>query len=161
MRGEQWISSILTRLSTQRTHNALIDKLRKSALDEWTMRWIENWLNGRSQKVTVRFRGWSISLMRNGWGTWTCLVLRRDCWEGTSKMSASIWREDVKRMGSSQWYQAMTRGNGQKHAQEAPPGYEEEFLYCADDWSLELAALWGSGISFPQGIQEISEHNPK
>ncbi|GAB0184124.1 mitochondrial enolase superfamily member 1 [Grus japonensis] len=28
-------------------------KLRKCALDEWTVRWIENWLNGRAQRVVI------------------------------------------------------------------------------------------------------------
>jgi len=29
------------------SHKIFIDKLRKYGLDEWTARWIENWLNGR------------------------------------------------------------------------------------------------------------------
>ncbi|GAB0183018.1 mitochondrial enolase superfamily member 1 [Grus japonensis] len=29
------------------------DKLRKCGLDEWTVRWIENWLNGRAQRVVI------------------------------------------------------------------------------------------------------------
>jgi len=28
------------------SHNILLGKLRKCGLDEWTVRWIENWLNG-------------------------------------------------------------------------------------------------------------------
>ncbi|GAB0178743.1 mitochondrial enolase superfamily member 1 [Grus japonensis] len=28
------------------SHNILISKLRKCGLDEWTVRWIESWLNG-------------------------------------------------------------------------------------------------------------------
>uniref|UniRef100_A0A8B9P107 Reverse transcriptase domain-containing protein n=1 Tax=Apteryx owenii TaxID=8824 RepID=A0A8B9P107_APTOW len=35
------------------SHNILIDKLRKCGLDEWTLRWIENWLNGRAQRVVI------------------------------------------------------------------------------------------------------------
>lgn len=31
----------------------LIGKLRKYGLDEWTVRWIDNWLNGRSQSVVI------------------------------------------------------------------------------------------------------------
>ncbi|GAB0192436.1 mitochondrial enolase superfamily member 1 [Grus japonensis] len=34
-------------------HNILIGKLRKCGLDEWTVRWIENWLNGRAQRVVI------------------------------------------------------------------------------------------------------------
>lgn len=35
------------------SHNILIGRLRKCGLDEWTVRWINNWLNGRSQKVMI------------------------------------------------------------------------------------------------------------
>ena len=35
------------------SHNILIGKLRKRGLDEWSVRWIENWLNGRTQRVVV------------------------------------------------------------------------------------------------------------
>uniref|UniRef100_A0A8B9PGQ4 Reverse transcriptase domain-containing protein n=1 Tax=Apteryx owenii TaxID=8824 RepID=A0A8B9PGQ4_APTOW len=35
------------------SHNILMDKLRKCGLDEWTVRWIENWLNGRAQRVVI------------------------------------------------------------------------------------------------------------
>ena len=30
------------------SHNILLGKLRKCGLDEWTVGWIENWLNGSS-----------------------------------------------------------------------------------------------------------------
>ncbi|GAB0176085.1 mitochondrial enolase superfamily member 1 [Grus japonensis] len=33
--------------------NILIGKLRKCGLDEWTVRWMENWLNGRAQRVVI------------------------------------------------------------------------------------------------------------
>ncbi|GAB0179775.1 mitochondrial enolase superfamily member 1 [Grus japonensis] len=29
------------------------DKLRKCGLDEWTVRWVENWLNGGAQRVVI------------------------------------------------------------------------------------------------------------
>jgi len=35
------------------SHNILIRNLRKCELDEWTVRWIENWLNGRAQRVVI------------------------------------------------------------------------------------------------------------
>jgi len=38
------------------SHNILTGKLMKSGLDEWTdwtVRWIENWLNGRTQRVAI------------------------------------------------------------------------------------------------------------
>jgi len=31
----------------------LIGKLKKCRLNEWTVRWIENWLNVRAQRVVV------------------------------------------------------------------------------------------------------------
>ena len=33
--------------------NIHIDKLRKCGIDEWTVRWIENWLTGRAQRVVI------------------------------------------------------------------------------------------------------------
>jgi len=36
------------------SHNILLGKLRKCGLDEWSVRWIENWLNGRTQRVVIR-----------------------------------------------------------------------------------------------------------
>jgi len=33
--------------------NILLGKLRKFGLDEWSVRWIENWLNGRAQRVVM------------------------------------------------------------------------------------------------------------
>ena len=35
------------------SHNILLGKLRKCRLDEQTVRWIENWLNGRAQSVVI------------------------------------------------------------------------------------------------------------
>ncbi|GAB0209751.1 mitochondrial enolase superfamily member 1 [Grus japonensis] len=35
------------------SHNILISKLRKCGLDEWTVRWVENWLSGRAQRVVI------------------------------------------------------------------------------------------------------------
>lgn len=32
-------------------------KLRKCAVDEWTVRWMENWLNSRSQEVAISDTG--------------------------------------------------------------------------------------------------------
>uniref|UniRef100_A0A669QJK0 Reverse transcriptase domain-containing protein n=1 Tax=Phasianus colchicus TaxID=9054 RepID=A0A669QJK0_PHACC len=34
-------------------HNILITKLRKGGIDEWTVRWVENWLTGRAQRVVI------------------------------------------------------------------------------------------------------------
>jgi len=35
------------------SHNILLEKLRNCGLDEWSVRWIENWLNGRTQRVFI------------------------------------------------------------------------------------------------------------
>uniref|UniRef100_A0A8B9PSC8 MHC class I antigen n=1 Tax=Apteryx owenii TaxID=8824 RepID=A0A8B9PSC8_APTOW len=35
------------------SHNILLGKLRKSGLDEWTVRWLETWLNGRVPRVVL------------------------------------------------------------------------------------------------------------
>jgi len=35
------------------SHNTLLGKLRKCGLDEWSVKWIENWLNGRTQRVVI------------------------------------------------------------------------------------------------------------
>jgi len=35
------------------SHSILISKLRKYGLDEWSVRWIENWLNGRAQRAVI------------------------------------------------------------------------------------------------------------
>ena len=35
------------------SHNILRGKLRQCGLDEWTVRWVENWLNDRAQRVVV------------------------------------------------------------------------------------------------------------
>jgi len=35
------------------SHNILLGKLTKCGLDEWSVRWIENWLNGRTQRAVI------------------------------------------------------------------------------------------------------------
>jgi len=36
------------------SHNILLGKLRKCGLNEWSVRWIEIWLNGRTQRAVIR-----------------------------------------------------------------------------------------------------------
>jgi len=36
------------------SHNVLPGKLRKCGLDEWLVKWIENWVNGIAQRVVIR-----------------------------------------------------------------------------------------------------------
>ena len=35
------------------SHNILVMKLRIWGIDEWTVRWLKNWLTGRAQKVVI------------------------------------------------------------------------------------------------------------
>jgi len=35
------------------SQNILLGKLKKCGLEEWSVRWIENWLNGRAQRVVI------------------------------------------------------------------------------------------------------------
>jgi len=35
------------------SHNILIGKLRKCGLDEWSVRWTKNWLNGRAHRIMI------------------------------------------------------------------------------------------------------------
>jgi len=35
------------------SRDILIGKLRKRGLDEWSVRWSEKWLNGRTQRVVI------------------------------------------------------------------------------------------------------------
>ncbi|GAB0205195.1 mitochondrial enolase superfamily member 1 [Grus japonensis] len=43
----------LTKAFDTVSHNILIGKLRKCGLDEKTVKWVENWLNGRAQRVVI------------------------------------------------------------------------------------------------------------
>ena len=36
------------------SYNILIGKLRKYGVNEWTVRWIENWLTGKAQRAVIR-----------------------------------------------------------------------------------------------------------
>ena len=35
------------------SHNIRLGKLRKCGLDQWSVKWTENWLNGRAQSVVI------------------------------------------------------------------------------------------------------------
>jgi len=35
------------------SHNILAGKLRKCGIEAWTVRWVENWLTGRAQRVVI------------------------------------------------------------------------------------------------------------
>jgi len=48
------------------SHTILVGKLRKCGLGEWTVRWIENWLNGRAQRVVISSAESSWRLVTSG-----------------------------------------------------------------------------------------------
>jgi len=48
------------------SHNILPGKHRKCGLDEWSERWIENWLNGRAQRVVISCAESSLRPVSNG-----------------------------------------------------------------------------------------------
>ena len=35
------------------SHDILIAKMRKRGIEQWTVRWVENWLTGRAQRVLI------------------------------------------------------------------------------------------------------------
>jgi len=48
------------------SHNILLGKLRKCGLDEWSVKWIENWLNGRVQSADISSTESSWRLVTSG-----------------------------------------------------------------------------------------------
>jgi len=47
-------------------HKRLGGLLRKCGIDEWTVRWVENWLTGRAQRVVISGTESSWRLVANG-----------------------------------------------------------------------------------------------
>jgi len=48
------------------SHNNLLGKIRKCGLDEWSVRWMENWLNGRALRVVISGAESSWKLVTSG-----------------------------------------------------------------------------------------------
>jgi len=48
------------------SHNMLIQKLRRRGLDEWIVRWIENWLKDRTQRAAISGTGSSWKPVASG-----------------------------------------------------------------------------------------------
>ncbi|CAM4535414.1 unnamed protein product [Caretta caretta] len=55
MRGKRWTCCSLTlaKLFDTVSHSILASKLKKYGLDEWTIRWIENWLDCQAQWIVI------------------------------------------------------------------------------------------------------------
>ena len=67
------------------SHHILLGKLRQCGLEEWSVRWIENWLNGRAQRV-------GISGAESGWRPGTGGVPRGQYWvQSCSTSSSTTW----------------------------------------------------------------------
>jgi len=67
------------------SHNILLGKLRKFGLHEWTVRWTENWLNGRTQRVVI-------SGAESSWRPVTGGVVRDQYWaQPCSTYSSMNW----------------------------------------------------------------------
>jgi len=62
------------------SHNFLLGKPRKCGLDEWTVRWIENCLNGRAQRVVIS----------SSESIWRPVIPRRQYWAQPCLTSSSM-----------------------------------------------------------------------
>jgi len=77
--SDSWMSKAFDTVSRY----ILLGKLRKCGLDEWLVRWIENWLNGRAQRV-------GISGAESDWRPGTGGVPRGQYWTQSCSTSSSI-----------------------------------------------------------------------
>jgi len=66
------------------SHHILLGKLRKCGPEEWSVRWIENWLNGRTQRVVV------ISSAKSSWRLVLVVSLRGQYWAQSCSTSSSM-----------------------------------------------------------------------
>ena len=83
--------------------NIHIDKLRKCGIDEWTVRWIENWLSGVAQRVVISGTDSSWKPVTSGvpQGLILVLVFISDLDEGT-ECTLNNFADDIKLEGVQQ-----------------------------------------------------------
>jgi len=73
----------LSKASDTVSHHILLGKLRRCGLEERSVRWVENWLKGRAQRV-------GISGAESGWRPGTSGVPRGQYWAQCCSTSSSV-----------------------------------------------------------------------
>lgn len=56
------------------SHSILIGQLQKCGIDEWIVRWTENWMTGKAECCVQQCRGGLQRVVLPGAGTGSCLV---------------------------------------------------------------------------------------
>lgn len=79
------------------SHNILVGMVRKCGLEEWSVRWIENWLNSRAQGIVIS--GADSNLRPGATGV-----------PQGSALSTVLFNLFIKDMGKGTWQVSRRRG---------------------------------------------------